>query len=392
MCMKTIPEFERYKHNSGVCNINKSMKKLTIILPTEVPLESAERQGFLLVWKIRFLEYLKYFEEVEIYSFDSKNYSRLLGVKHYPFYFNIKLPIPYIKHVFYNIYLIFNAKKMSNTVRIFFTTFFVLGLIKKIFQKRIVLSYHYFYASSCKSDFGWVKGLMAPYLEKFSIMSADVIFAPTDEITQYLLKKYGKRAEVLPEIVDPHIFYSSKKMEKARFILYAGRLIWSKGIGYLLKAFRILSNEFPDYTLRIAGGEHKKIEEYRKLSTELNLKNVEFMGHVPHGLLANLMRKATAIILPTVTSEGQAKVLVEGMACGAVCIATDIPGNRGTIKHKFNGILVQPKNYIELANAIKEVIVNAKLRKKIIKNAVHTSKSFAVSKVIEEEVKIIAKV
>lgn len=363
------------------------MLKLTIILPTETPLTTVERIGFLISWESRLAEYSKYYKNIELYSFDTKNYSTILNVNHHPMPFKIPVSIPYINHFIYNIYLLIKARKMTETIRVYFTTFFILDLIRKLFKKKIVLSYHYFYAATCRTDYSMIKGILAKYLERLCINSADIVFSSTAEIQKYLFQKYAKKTIVIPETITTLIFYPSLRKEK--LILYAGRLVRSKGIDVLLRAFKLINKSFPDYVLKIAGGMQKDIIQFKTFLMNQNIKNVQFLGELHQLKLADLIRKATAVVLPTITSEGQAKILLETMACGSVCISTDVPGNRFTIKHKFNGILVPRLDHVALAKAIEEVIINHKLRKKIATNALKTAQSFDLHAVIKKEIDII---
>lgn len=183
--------------------------------------------------------------------FDTVNLSNKLGIKHIvlPFRFYI----PYMDHFIYNLFLLFNSPRMSPIIRVYFTTFFILGLIKKLFRKSIVLSFHYFYANTCRTDYNKIKGFFANFLERLSVRAADIVFVTTEEIKEYLSKKYGIKSIVLSNPIDRTIFHSSAK--KTKSVLYGGRLIRTKGIEYLLEAFKVIRSDYPDYILNIVGGD-----------------------------------------------------------------------------------------------------------------------------------------
>lgn len=79
--------------------------------------------------------------------------------------------------------------------------------------------------------------------------------------------------------------------------------------------------------------------------------------------------KAHIVCLPTFYNEGVPKVLIEAAACGRPLIATDVPGCREIVKDGHNGILVPPKNSMELANAIELLASDSSLRKKMGENS-----------------------
>jgi len=77
---------------------------------------------------------------------------------------------------------------------------------------------------------------------------------------------------------------------------------------------------------------------------------VEIVGQIPHKKIAEYMKNADFIILPS-WSEGLPTVLVEAMACGLPVIATNV-GGIPEIINKDVGILVEPKNPEKLAKGI----------------------------------------
>ena len=99
-----------------------------------------------------------------------------------------------------------------------------------------------------------------------------------------------------------------------------GRLNQQKGQWHLLRAFKSVLNAVPDAELYILGeGELEKA--LQKLAIDLGIKsNVHFMGFVeaPHAYIMN----SRVFVLPSLF-EGMSNVLLEALACGTPCIATD---------------------------------------------------------------------
>jgi glycosyltransferase involved in cell wall biosynthesis len=276
---------------------------------------------------------------------------------------------------------------MPKIIRIISTPYLVLPLLKRLYKKKIILSYHYGYAEKNIRDFGGFKGFISDVSERLSISSADVILATTEELKSYLKTRYNRDSLIIPNFVNGDMFYPS--YEKDKNIIYAGRLIWSKGVDYLLEAFSIVERQFPDFTLEIAGGKDEEIKNYKDKAEKIGIKNVIFLGRVEHKRLAERMRKAMILVLPTITVEGMPKVLIEGMRSGCVCIATDVPGNRGLIENMENGLLVKPRSVEKLAEAIIEVITNQELRHRLMEKGINYSEEFLIEKIIKREVEVI---
>jgi glycosyltransferase involved in cell wall biosynthesis len=178
-------------------------------------------------------------------------------------------------------------------------------------------------------------------------------------------------------------------MQKEDYILYAGRIYWHKGIEYLLEAFAEAEKNF-DVRLKLAGiGD---IEFYKDKVKKLGIKNVEFLDSVDNSKMPDLMGKAKIFVLPTVTREGHPKALIEAMACGCACIATDVPGNSELIQDGENGLLVRPKDKKSLLDAFVKILNDENLRLKLSENARKTAEKFSVENTLYKEIELIKKI
>ena len=93
-------------------------------------------------------------------------------------------------------------------------------------------------------------------------------------------------------------------------------------------------------------------------------EDVEWWGHSNDMPLS--LSKANIVVLPSYR-EGLPKVLVEAAASSRALIATNIPGCRDVVEQCQNGLLVTPKDSIELARAIGQLLNNQDLRKRFAK-------------------------
>lgn len=106
-----------------------------------------------------------------------------------------------------------------------------------------------------------------------------------------------------------------------KIILYAGRLVEEKGLGYLIKAFRMLLKKNPDCRLVIAGdGDLSKyIYESRYCS------KITFVGKLPHKELYLLYQIADIGVLPSLMEQCSYTV-IEMLMFGLPIIGTTTPG------------------------------------------------------------------
>lgn len=80
--------------------------------------------------------------------------------------------------------------------------------------------------------------------------------------------------------------------------------------------------------------------------------------------MPTVFNAAHVICLPSYR-EGLPKVLLEAMACGKACIATDVPGCRDAVRNEDNGLLVPAKDAKALAAAIRWLLENPEERERM---------------------------
>ncbi|MFX0558427.1 glycosyltransferase family 4 protein [Maribacter sp. CXY002] len=167
---------------------------------------------------------------------------------------------------------------------------------------------------------------------------------------------------------------------KEKIILNVGRLNNNKAQDVLIKAFANIPNN--DWKL-ILVGDGPKIEEYKKLAFELGVSsNVIFTGNIAN--VQDYYSRAS-IFAFTSQSEGLPNALMEAMYYGLPCISTNCPnGPSDLITTNENGILIPVGNHYELSEQLKLLINKPKLRSKLGKNALKTSKAFELEQITNQ--------
>lgn len=141
-------------------------------------------------------------------------------------------------------------------------------------------------------------------------------------------------------------------------ILMIARVIKDKGVLEFIDAAEILKEE----AQFVYAGE---IDEGNKNAFKPDFRNVKFLGFVKD--VKRLISIADVVVLPSYR-EGIPKTLLEAAAMAKPLIATDVAGCREVVKNGYNGFLVPPKDAKALAEKIKILIDNEKIRNMFGKN------------------------
>jgi glycosyltransferase involved in cell wall biosynthesis len=150
-------------------------------------------------------------------------------------------------------------------------------------------------------------------------------------------------------------------------ILFLGRIIPSKGIDYLIKAFAEIERKGLNALLLIAG-DGPYLTNLENLVSKENIKNVLFTKRYATNVAKTTLYKDCDIfVLPSVYYsyvEGWGLVLNEVMYFGKPVIATEMVGSAyDLIENGTNGYIVPEKNVEALSQALAKIINDGQLRK-----------------------------
>ena len=83
--------------------------------------------------------------------------------------------------------------------------------------------------------------------------------------------------------------------------------------------------------------------------------DIELLGVYEQAKLPSVYASSDVFVLASFT-EGHPKVLLEAMACGLPCVASDCPGNRSLIAHEKTGLLFNPHDPKALTECLRRVL------------------------------------
>ena len=144
-------------------------------------------------------------------------------------------------------------------------------------------------------------------------------------------------------------------------VAFAGRLVWTKGVDILIKAFAQVRAKIPSTQLLIAGKGDVETE-IKNLINQLELQNsVILLGHLPRSALEEKLAQAWVQVVPSRWAEPFGIVAIEAMMRGTAVIATDIGGLPEIVRHQQTGLLIPRENIDALATSLECLLQNRDL-------------------------------
>lgn len=165
-------------------------------------------------------------------------------------------------------------------------------------------------------------------------------------------------------------------------VTYFGRLKKYKSVDHLVRAFYLVSLEFPEAKLEFIGrGDFRPYLE--SLISELGLTDrVYFHGFVDEATKAELLSKSYCVV-NTSMKEGWGITNIEANACGTPVISANVPGLRDSVSEGLSGLLYEYGNIVELADKIRIILSDYKKRQHLSEGAVKWADNFSWAKSAE---------
>ena len=159
-----------------------------------------------------------------------------------------------------------------------------------------------------------------------------------------------------------------RRNEEGFKVLTVARLVEKKGVKYAIMAMKEVIKEFPKVEYRIVGTGPQEKELKDLVSSPGLERNVRFLGALSWEELSREYAKASIFVLPCVRAkngdmDGIPVALMEAMYLRIPVISTRISGIPELVENYREGILTEPGNVGQLANALKMLLSDPKLRK-----------------------------
>lgn len=223
--------------------------------------------------------------------------------------------------------------------------------LPKLFGKRCVATIHGLDHKRAK----WGRFASAYIMlgEKMAVRFADEIIVLSEGVQNYFKKTYGKETRFIPngvnrpQLQEPDLIKKEFGLEKDNYILFLGRIVPEKGLGYLINAYKQVNT---DKKLVIAGSAsdtHGFLEEIKAMAEGDD--RIMFTGFVQEQMLDELYSNAYVYTLPS-DLEGMPLSLLEAMSYDNCCLVSDISECADVVEDK--AVVFEKGNVDDLKNKL----------------------------------------
>ena len=169
-------------------------------------------------------------------------------------------------------------------------------------------------------------------------------------------------------------FKFSATQDRPACIVAVGRLVEKKGFADLVEACGILKDQGAAFDCRIVGAGPCERLLQEQIERKGLANKVTLTGPQPQKDIVRLIQGSAVFAAPCVIGEdgnrdGLPTVLLEAMALGTCCVATDVTGIPELVENGKTGCLIGQHNPAELASAIKQYLEDPSARTRIARSA-----------------------
>lgn len=215
---------------------------------------------------------------------------------------------------------------------------------------------------------------------KIFYSSADGFVFQTEDAKKWFSNRIQSKSKIIPNPINENFICKPFMGVRDKSIVCVARLVKQKNHKMLINAFNKVIIKHSEYSLKLYGEGPCK-ESLINQVKELNLESkVIFMGEVSN--IKDEIYRSGIFVLPS-DYEGMPNALMEAMALGIPCVATDCPcgGPRFLIENGKNGLLFDIGDENGLIDSLNLLIENEELSKNIGLHANEICYKLAPSKI-----------
>jgi glycosyltransferase involved in cell wall biosynthesis len=271
--------------------------------------------------------------------------------------------------------------------------FQVTGALPAVVARRrwgvpFVVTYGFWYTRLARSR---ATALLRGVVERLGLAAAAGVIVTTAELAAHVATRTDPaKVHLIPNGVDTARFRPvARTGDGAARILYVGRLSAEKNLGAVLHAAARLRERVKATVVFVGEGAEQAALQAQAAALGVALQVRPF---VDHRRLPEVFGGADVFVLPSFT-EGHPKVLLEAMACGLPCVASDVGGNRSILADGDTGLLVPPADHAALAERLAAVLTDRERARRLGERArAAVLASYDLERLVDSEIALVKRV
>jgi len=216
------------------------------------------------------------------------------------------------------------------------------------------------------------------------------LFKKADKILvqSEFLKRFFDSLGVEVGIIPNFLYFDVAPRKAVPFRILANRNLYPHYcMDVALKAFIQIAAEFPQARLALAGS-GTEAERLREMAEAAGLSDrVEFLGSLDRPRMTEEYAKADVLVNPS-SVDNAPITLIEGLSFGLPIITTNVGGIPYMVEPDKTALMVPPKDATAIANALRRVFLDSKLKKSLSANALKEAEKYSAERIISQWVEV----
>lgn len=223
--------------------------------------------------------------------------------------------------------------------------------------------------------FGRAKG----FLRWLLLRRTTHLVVQTEQIKGFYSEKLQQRTTIIPNPVSDKVF-DIQPVKKEKRLIAVGRLAYQKNYPMMFRCFKMLLNNFPDYTLYVYGDGPQKLEIEQYIKSEGLERQVILAGKTEE--IVTELNRSTAFVM-TSDYEGLSNAMLEALCVGLPIVTTDVSGAKDLIENGINGYVTPVHDETAFVTALTKLLSDPQLMKVMSLNNRKKADVYRTEKIVE---------